>query len=299
MKFMRKNINRTKKQKRGGNNIPLITYTPDYKSLDFTSKLISAQSKPWNYSTPYDTKNIEINIKFPKAIEHYVDRPPEEITILFGLNKNSEHDIIFKNFSIVFCTLIKKMPNNYHLSGGPRIELIAIDNCGNRYHIQAQLQPGTSIQGYGHYINTTASQTYYYTHIGPNTKILPDTMIDFLIDNEIKMLGPQSQSISGFVVNYIHIPSKPNLDIKPHRKFEPTAELSDYIHQLETKHNSINKNVQTNINAKENFSQQANLNTEERWKELCKSYTGAKTQKNKNKASEKMTNLFNRLVGTN
>lgn len=260
----------------------LITYTPHYRELDYTRKI----------ETEY------VYLKYQTVLKIMFKSGP---TVSFGLDMDAQDRNSFKDdFSIVFAAVITKVPFQSSYIGPEPKELIMLDNRGNKYHIQAIVPPGMYVPDIGVPRNTSMYFTYFYAKPGPQTPILPDSMIDHLIDNELKLLGDTYMHpvVSfGRVSNqsYELLPSKPGQTAIPHRKFEPSAELAAYLASLERVPNSVNYGTQTNTVAHANMGQQANLNFEQQFSNLKNKYNKSKTRKNRNQIQQKMKNMVNRL----
>jgi hypothetical protein len=129
-------------------------------------------------------------------------------------------------------------------------QLHLLDNCGNLYSITGWLAPGASFPQLGVPYDTSPYQNYYSTILGDLTKaILPDSFIDIRV-NEAKAT----------VKAGLYFPTKPMTSVIPHRAFQPTRDLADYIEMLE-KGGSISKKGM-NMNTQTNAVNKGNMNTQ-------------------------------------
>ena len=235
--------NRTRRKK--DNNLPLITYTPNYKELECTVKIKEGRfaPPPWPQDNP---KYIEVTFKLPKAAFEWFYKPPSDFTVHFQLDKDEDAEKVKERVSsIVFCAFIQKSPQASHIGPGILQELVMLDNCGNKYHIQATRPPGNYNPVYGS--DGVEFLTFYRVHHsnrGNKKSVLPDSMIDYLIENETALLGPRRHTKDDFNITHYILPIKTSSRVKPHRKFEPTADLAEYIEDLEMLPTLMNEDLQ-------------------------------------------------------
>lgn len=286
--------------------LPLITYTPNYHELPFTKKLVPATSIP--YFTKWHGASkilLQVDITFyfeietfsrqgtylknkldKESLQRYIGPPstipnPIQQTIYFILKEEDESrkEEILRDFSIVFGAIDLNLNyGKYYYSSR------LLDNKGNNYRINGSLKPGPYRAPEAPKQNMRDDMNFFMTWLGEKTEILPDSMIDWMIRNELLLLlspefhdpkhsllnnhirsnhsnglfeGPlvkgtafeYMRSREEKIIIFIASPKQP-IASTPHRAFLPTLELASYIQSLETKKEVTTIEVQTNALAR-------------------------------------------------
>lgn len=215
--------------------LPLITYSPRYHELEG----VAVQYEDGKRYIPetaflHQKQHLKVQITLPTQ---------KTLAAYFMINDPSFNPSVLQDFYFVFGVF-----NSPEWSKGGQIHLL--DNRGNLYSIAGGLVPGTSFPQLGVPYDTSPYQNYYGTMLGDLTKaILPDSFIDVRVNEARAMVKP------GF-----YFPTKPMTDVIPHRAFQPTRDLADYIEILEKGRGDSKKGVNTNTQT--NTVNKGNMNTQ-------------------------------------
>jgi hypothetical protein len=269
-----------KATRQGGAELPLITYTPNYREVEVERKELTTMSYPGVSSHTHRALLFTLQLPPNQTIPvSPAPNYPKKFEILFVPSKyqfnHVKQDVDeylekLKDTTIVFCTIIYKYaePQGVRYSGQvipEYCEAIVLDSFGNR-HVCASTTSPSRFQMPGQFVATISPQYSQYTLLPFKTTVLPDSMIDALIEqemNDLKKTAIPNTVVGPYRIVYtITLPHKPNPNTIPHRKFEPTAELADYLGKLEAEHaskpNKVSINTQTNTKNKVNSNTQTN-----------------------------------------
>ena len=214
---------------------PLITYSPRYSELNG----ISIQ---YEDGVRYIPESPFLHQK--QHVKVQITLPTQKIMVAYFMVNDPAFDpAVLQDYYFVFGAFLYP-----EWSKGGQLHLL--DNRGNLYSITGWLAPGASFPQLGVPYDTSPYQNYYSTTLGDLTKaILPDSFIDIRV-NEAKATVK-----AGF-----YFPTKPMTSVIPHRAFQPTRDLADYIEMLE-KGGSISKKGM-NMNTQTNAVNKGNMNTQ-------------------------------------
>jgi hypothetical protein len=222
---------KTRKNKKGG-ALPLITYTPRYHELEYKRGPIGSVYTPSYYSTPGQQFGaIDLTFEY----RHHISQPYTSITIyaLFPPGPLSEQQ---KQYLDSWYPVYGFILEN---SGYPFGRIL--DNYGSIHEIGTALlvnKPSVHIMG---------------ATVPSNLKPLPDSFIDA----KVKQMACQQMTYNREYPNppiTINLPQesmfkvKPLSNVKPHRVFESSSDLAEYILELEKKAGvqTSNAEIQTN-----------------------------------------------------
>lgn len=230
---------------------PLITYTPRYNEIDGITIEYANNVIPWG--DPFQAflsnkKYLKVSSKAePKWAAYFMINDPDF----------SEESI--KDFYFVFGAFIHPV-----YSKGGQIHLL--DNRGNVYSMIGSLAPGTQYPQIGVLYDTSPYQTFFATYnFGKLKPVLPDAFIDIRLEEIKKIVDNIRGATQQYPLTTTYLPVKPMDSVKPHRAFQPTVELAEYISSLEKENKQMATiNTQTNstnsTNTK-NINIQTNANT--------------------------------------
>ena len=237
---------------------PLITYTPRYNEIDGIT--IEYANNIIQWGDPLQA--FLSNKKYLKVTSTVVPK----WTAYFMIDNPNFSEESIKDFYFVFGAFIHPI-----YSQGGKVHLL--DNRGNIYSMMGSLPPGTQYPQMGVPYDTSQYQSFFSTTLGDLTKpILPDAFIDIRLEEikkivEISRKYPLQYPVYTPTYNLIDVTFctiKPMGSVKPHRAFQPTVELAEYIGSLEkrkenkqmatinTQTNSTNKKNKKNINIQTN-----------------------------------------------
>ena len=275
-----------KATRRGGAELPLITYTPNYKGLgpmikvtdmeitfdvsmvdDDTyeipvaiSLIIEPPFKDINEPIPISLEGKRFRVHgvlgkemYKVSREYNTSRKLDE-AINEATNKfNKFQERLLKNYRIIFCALMR---NVIRQKKSPRmtfeLEGTIVDNHGNHW----ELKPGEEYPELEGRVKSGGVKTF-------RKDPLPDSLIDWIISYEKDNVETYERRLGNSMTTFYIYPHKPNPNVIPHRKFHP---ISDYLHILEVcashdKPVTINRNTQTNTKNKTNSNTQTNRPT--------------------------------------
>ncbi len=233
---------------------PLITYSPRYREVG----TIEYKESPYinGLLIPGATKGtflIKFPIQPPGAIV-----PPGTIGAGYAVYLTVNEDLspeFIRNFYIVFAAV-----SFAQITYSTQRTVFLIDNNGNKYHIPAALQPGTQLPSLGVPMDTTSYFSFFsFPLITKNSVPLPDSFIDEIITHQSEVLSRETHTYVG-PTRWIIAQPNPPVDVIPHRAFQPTRDLADYIEMLE-KGGSISKKGM-NMNTQTNAVNKGNMNTQ-------------------------------------